>query len=932
MVTSFDEIEDLTRFADESFDTDEIDLFEFTGIDDSPLTRLKSIILSLDWEISDDILDELVQEVASLRSIWKEDKVAQVYLQALEKVGNYLRIEGAYAHQNAIKLLLTLFYNYEKIISTPDISGEAITSLLKSDIRKFKVLQFQIGKIGPTHAGSADQVISTTKEKEIPETEYEPLANIEATILGLEWEVTDEGLEQFNQQADELLELLHDNKHAEVLLQGLQALGAYISEEKINAHPDAFTLLHSFYDGLKILITDKDIDTEKRQEILIDRVSRLNSLKEIIAAASTIEPVDRVADEVDQMLDFAADDNVVEDLPAGKQEIEEEKDAVELLSGDDELDYDGDDKKTADNINAAMETIAAASTIEPVDKVADEVDQMLDFAADDNVVEDLPAGKQEIEEEKDAVELLSGDDELDYDGDDKKTADNINAAMETAEEQYPDDILDPDAIQPVSDELADDFIEEELKLSTSFAPALDTVSDEAAEHSMEDEDLSKENLDEELELLFSDDKADDAELEGLELSLDDESGELTPDLEVGIADVDQKDEDSLDFDEDLFLAEDDEDKGPPAGDEDIVTPALAESGEKGGFREDVESAGLAEEPATELEDKLDSFFDISEEEQDIDPAHAAPGTQQLDRETEDTVLSALADADEDVESGFREEEVAAELVEDSSGDLQDKLDSFFGSDDEPETEVAAAQKIKAGAEEPLEEEIDSFFTEDETSEADQGLAETEPALADADEVSGFDEQEAVAGLADSAMEDIDDKLDSFFDEDKEKSALKAPTSSTALSSLVAVTSTLSSSPVPDDFKRVAELVAAGKEENIGAPQTVLLTLIDSAVALLSKNPEAAAENNTIVQELVAGLEDAENPATLTETVRLYTSWQQTFFDTIISSQKSTATTTPSPTVEGVDDDVTLQVQAGFSQLRETMLKEFDNIRKELKQE
>ncbi len=857
MVTSFDEIEDLTRFADESFDTDEIDLFEFTGIDDSPLTRLKSIILSLDWEISDDILDELVQEVASLRSIWKEDKVAQIYLQALEKVGNYLRIEGAYAHQNAIKLLLTLFYNYEKIISTPDISGEAITSLLKSDIRKFKVLQFQIGKIGPTHAGSADQLISTTKEKEIPETEYEPLANIEATILGLEWEVTDEDLEQFNQQADELLELLHDNKPAEVLLQGLQALGAYISEEKINAHPDAFTLLHSFYDGLKILITDKDIDTEKRQEILIDRVSHLNSLKE---------------------------------------------------------------------------TIAAASTIEPVDKVADEVDQMLDFAADDNVVEDLPAGKQEIEEEMDAVEFLSGDDELDYDGDDKKTADNINAAMETAEEQYPDDILDPDAIQPVSDELADDFIEEELKLSTGFAPALDTVSDEAAEHSMGDEGLSKENLDEELELLFSDDKADDAELEGLELSLDDESGELTPDLEVAIADVDQKDEDSLDFDEDLFLAEDDEDKGPPAGDEDIVTPALAESDEKGGFREDVESAGLAEEPATELEDKLDSFFDIPEEEQDIDPAHAAPGTQQLDRETEDTVVSALADADEDVESGFREEEVAAELVEDSSGDLQDKLDSFFGSDDEPETEVTAAQKIKAGAEEPLEEEIDSFFTEDETSEADQGLAETEPALADADEISGFDEQEAVAGLADSAMEDIDDKLDSFFDEDKEESALKAPTSSTALSSLVAVTSTLSSSPAPDDFKRVAELVAAGKEENIGAPQTVLLTLIDSAVALLSKNPEAAAENNTIVQELVAGLEDAENPATLTETVRLYTSWQQTFFDTIISSQKSTATTTPSPTVEGVDDDVTLQVQAGFSQLRETMLKEFDNIRKELKQE
>jgi len=857
MVPSIDEVEDLTRFADESFDTDEVDLFEFTGDDESPLTRLKSIILSLDWEISDDILDELVQEVTSLRSIWEGDKVAQVYLQGLEKIGNYLRIEGAYAHQNAIKLLLTLFYNYEKIISSPDISGETITSLLKSDIRKFKVLQFQIGKTGPAPAGSADQVIRTT-EKKIPETKFESLANIEATILGLEWEVTDEGLEQFNQQADELREYLLDDKPAEVLLQGLQALGAYISEEKMNAHPDAFTLLHSFYDGLKILVTDKDIDDEKRQDILIDRVSRLNSLKEIIAAASTIVPVDRIADKVDELLDFGAADNVVDDQPAGKQEIEEEMDTVAFLSGDDELDFDR-------------------------------------------------AGH--------------------------KTTENINAAMETADEQYPDDILDPDAIHPVSDKIADDFIEEELNLSTHFTPALDDVSEETEELSVEDEALSEEDLEEELELLFSDDKTDEAEPEGLELSLDDESGELTPDLEVAFADVDQKGEDTLDFDEDLFLAETDEDKGTPTGDEDLVMPALAETEEEEGFREDVESVGLAEEPTTELEDKLDSFFGISEDEPDIDLEPAAASTQPSEREIEDTVVSALADADEDVEGGFREEEVTAELVEDSSSDLQDKLDSFFGSDEEPEIEVATAQESKAAAEEPLAEEMDSFFTEDETSEADQELAETEPALADADETSGFDEQEAVTSIAGSAMEDIDDKLDSFFDEDKEEeSALKAPTAGTALSSLAAVTSTLSPTPAPEDLKQVAELVAAGKEENIGAPQTVLLTLIDSAVALLTKNPEAAAENNTIVQELVAGLEDAENPATLTQTVRRYTSWQQDFFDTIICNQKSTVTTTPSPAVEEVDDEITLQVQAGFSQLRETMMKEFDDIRKELKQE
>ena len=858
MVPSLDEIEDLTRFADESFDTDEVDLFEFTGDDESPLTRLKSVILSLDWEISDEILDELVQEVASLKGIWEEDKVAQVYLQGLEKVGNYLRREGAYAHPNAIKLLLTLFYNYEKIISSPDISGESITALLKSDIRKFKVLQYQISRLGPTPAGVAGQAIAAAKEKEVPEAKYDPLANIEATILGLEWEVTDEGLEQFNKQADELSEHVLDNKPAEVLLQGLHALGAYISEEKINAHPDAFTLLHSFYDGFKILVIDKDTDPEKLQEILIDRVSRLNSLKEIIAAASTVGPVDRVVDEVDRMLDFAAADKIVEDQPAGEpQQLEEEKDAVAFISSDDE------------------------SELKPAEK---------------------------------------------------KTTDTIFAAMETEDEQYPDDILDPDAIQPVSDEIADVFIEEELGLSHEVTPALEQEAEEREELSMEDVGLSKEDLEEELELLFDKDKAEDTESENLALSLDEEEiRDVTQDLEAALTDVDQEADDTLDFGEDLFLA-DDEDQSP-VDDKDLVAPALAEADEEGGFREEIESAGLADEPTAELEDKLDSFFGVSEEDQDIDSAPAAASTQQAEPENEDeTVVSALADVDDELEGGFREEEVSAELVDDSTGDIQDKLDSFFGTDKELVSEVAPAQESKTTDEEPLEEEIESFFTEEETSEADQRLTETEPALADVDEISGFDEQEAVKDLADSAMEDIDDKLDSFFDEGKEERTQKAATASTALSSLAAVTATLSPSPAPDDLKQVAELVAAGKEENIGANQTVLLTLIDSAVALLSKNPEAAAENNTIVQELVAGLEDAENPATLTETVRRYTSWQQNFFDTIISNQKSTVTATSSAAVEGIDDEITLQVQTGFSQLRETMMKEFDNIKKELKQE
>ena len=120
-ISSIDDFEDLTLFANESFDTQDVDLFEFTSEESSPLTRLKSIILSLDWEINDDILQELDDELNYLQSIWQDDKVAEVYLQGLGKIGNYIRIKGAYAHPNSIKLLLTFFYNFEKITSSDQI-------------------------------------------------------------------------------------------------------------------------------------------------------------------------------------------------------------------------------------------------------------------------------------------------------------------------------------------------------------------------------------------------------------------------------------------------------------------------------------------------------------------------------------------------------------------------------------------------------------------------------------------------------------------------------------------------------------------------------------------------------------------------------------------------------------------------------------------
>ena len=97
--------------------------------------------------------------------------------------------------------------------------------------------------------------------------------------------------------------------------------------------------------------------------------------------------------------------------------------------------------------------------------------------------------------------------------------------------------------------------------------------------------------------------------------------------------------------------------------------------------------------------------------------------------------------------------------------------------------------------------------------------------------------------------------------------------------------------------------------------------------MIAKRPETLGVKSSIIQDLVAGLEDADNPATLIKTVQLYTNWQQDFLNDAIQSKESETAIQASPAMD--ENATVLQVQEGFSLLRDSMVKEFQSIREEL---
>ncbi|KAB2888325.1 MAG: hypothetical protein F9K32_16910 [Desulfobulbaceae bacterium] len=281
--------DDLTVVADEyddSFQTDNVDLFEFPSYDESPLARLKSLVLSIDWEITDEVLRQFNDELVDLKDIWAGEKIYLVYIQALEKISKYIYQEKADSNPNAIKLLLALYYNLEKMVSSDSMTEEEKRELLLEDVKKFELLKKQIGREKKTARPETRELYADRMQPPVAAMEADGrsiLTDLKAIVLGIDWEITETELEKLRDEVQSLEGIFADSRPKQIFLQGLGTLASYIRLKKSDAHPDAFKLLHSFFAGLeKIVIRPMTLEEEK--EILFPEVEKFNAFKAIVGS------------------------------------------------------------------------------------------------------------------------------------------------------------------------------------------------------------------------------------------------------------------------------------------------------------------------------------------------------------------------------------------------------------------------------------------------------------------------------------------------------------------------------------------------------------------------------------------------------------------------------------------------------------------------
>ncbi|MBF0467590.1 MAG: hypothetical protein HQK61_01675 [Desulfamplus sp.] len=108
---------------------------------DNIISELKSIILSLDWEITDEIIQRLDREVGKLQNHWQNSKIHLSFLQMFKSIGNYVLSKGSNTHPDSISLLNSLYKNFELIALDPAMTMEDQKNILLGEMKKFNELK-----------------------------------------------------------------------------------------------------------------------------------------------------------------------------------------------------------------------------------------------------------------------------------------------------------------------------------------------------------------------------------------------------------------------------------------------------------------------------------------------------------------------------------------------------------------------------------------------------------------------------------------------------------------------------------------------------------------------------------------------------------------------------------------------------------------------
>lgn len=134
-----------------------------------PLEELKSLVMSIEWEITDEVMEKFIAQIDSLKTRFGEDRILVMFLQLLGSLGLYVKTNKGQAHPSAFKLLNSVYGSFENAASPGKISPSEKKKLLYVELNKYKELKEQIETVREPEPAPMRTPASNKSSEEAPQ-------------------------------------------------------------------------------------------------------------------------------------------------------------------------------------------------------------------------------------------------------------------------------------------------------------------------------------------------------------------------------------------------------------------------------------------------------------------------------------------------------------------------------------------------------------------------------------------------------------------------------------------------------------------------------------------------------------------------------------------------------------------------------------------
>ena len=157
-----------------------------------------------------------------------------------------------------------------------------------SDTSKFDTLSSELeSRLDDLFREDAPPAVPATPAM-IPDN---PLGELKKTVLSIDWEITPEALDSFQDHIRLLKEAFQRDKIISMLLQILGSLGQYIKTSRNNVHPSTFTVLNSVFARLEEIVTSPTMPAPVRKKLLQAEMTGYQELRDkILKRRASVQP------------------------------------------------------------------------------------------------------------------------------------------------------------------------------------------------------------------------------------------------------------------------------------------------------------------------------------------------------------------------------------------------------------------------------------------------------------------------------------------------------------------------------------------------------------------------------------------------------------------------------------------------------------------